>query len=87
VVHQTLLVLAALVGVAGELVTGNDRALSGIIAALLAVAAAVTAFEGLIGSRSCVSFATSQNSTSKRRNRLARRRPDAEMAAEPERVE
>jgi flagellin-like protein len=51
VVHQTLLVLAALVGVADELVTGNDRALSGIIAALLAVAAAVTAFEGLIGSR------------------------------------
>ena len=44
-VHQTLLVLAALVAVAGDLVTGNDRALSGIIAAVLAVAAAVTAFE------------------------------------------
>jgi flagellin-like protein len=57
--------------------TGNDRALSGIIAALLAMAVAVIAFEGLIGSRSCASLATPQNSTSKRRNRLGRRRRDA----------
>jgi hypothetical protein len=57
VVPNTLLVLAALAGVAGQLVTGTDRALSGVIAALPApVAAAVTAFEGLVVSRSCASF-------------------------------
>jgi SMODS and SLOG-associating 2TM effector domain 1 len=50
VVRNTLLVLAALAGIAGQLVTGTDRALCGVIAALLAaLAAAVTGFEGLIG--------------------------------------
>jgi hypothetical protein len=36
VVRQTLLIFGRVGGVAGELMTGNDRALSGIIAALLA---------------------------------------------------
>jgi hypothetical protein len=50
VTRNTLLVLAALAGVAGQFVTGTGRALSGVVAALLAaLAAAVTAFEGLIG--------------------------------------
>jgi hypothetical protein len=50
VVRNSLLVLAALAGLAGQLATGTGRALSGVVAALLAaLAAAVTAFEGLIG--------------------------------------
>jgi hypothetical protein len=50
VVRNTLLVLAALAGVAGQLTTGTGRALSGVTAAVLAaLAGGVTAFEGLIG--------------------------------------
>ena len=49
-VRNTLLILAALGGVAGQFTAGTGRELSGVIAALLAaLATAVTAFEGLIG--------------------------------------
>ena len=51
VVRTVLLALAALAGVAAaQLVTGTGRAALGVVAALLAaLAAAVTAFEALIG--------------------------------------
>ena len=50
VVRTVLLALAALAGLAAQLVTGTDRALIGVAAALLAaLAAAVTAYEALIG--------------------------------------
>jgi SMODS and SLOG-associating 2TM effector domain 1 len=49
-VRTVLLALAALAGLAGQLVTGTNRALIGVAAALLAaLAAAVTAYEALIG--------------------------------------
>jgi hypothetical protein len=49
-VRNTLLALAALAGVAGQFAAGPGRALSGVVAAVLAaLAGAVTAFEALIG--------------------------------------
>jgi TRAP-type C4-dicarboxylate transport system permease small subunit len=49
-VRNVLLVLAALAGLGGQLVTGTWRAGSGVLAAVLAaLAGAVTAFEALIG--------------------------------------
>jgi hypothetical protein len=49
-VRNTLLVLAALAGIVGQAAAGTGRALSGVVAAVLAaLAGAVTAFESLIG--------------------------------------
>ncbi|HEV7899112.1 MAG TPA: SLATT domain-containing protein [Planosporangium sp.] len=49
-VRNTLLVLAAVAGAAGQFATGTGRAACGVVAAVLAaLAGAVTAFESLIG--------------------------------------
>jgi hypothetical protein len=66
---------------------GSDRALSGTIAALPARACCRDRVRGTDRFPELRSFATPQNSTSKRRDRLGRRQPDGEMAAELERVE